>query len=147
MQSVQIEAIVRVDQLLRRNSEFISETFQQIPGRRNGNIDRAAYVLDVGHPATNPISPVRSIALVFLSVPSKVSTVTTNGALPVVLSVSDRPVVRMVLRVHLDELTPGTHEPVVVQREPHGDAGVPRAEDQRGGKVVEVANLDDVRMK
>jgi hypothetical protein len=77
---------------------------------------------------------------------AEVAGVAALGALAVLLPVARRPQVVRVLREHLHELAARAHQPVVVQREDDRDLPSRRLAQQRRREVVEVPDVDDVRL-
>ena len=145
LHALPVESIVEVRQLTVRDPEVVPEPAQKVHRGCDEHVDGVAHFPDVCHPPTHPVSPVGGVRLVLLLAAREVTHVAANSAFPVVLPVAYGPDVRWVGRIHLDELAPGTHQPVVVEREDDRYPPLFRLKHERGREMIQVADMHDLR--
>jgi hypothetical protein len=139
-----VEAVVEVDELARREAEFLAIAALEVASRGDEEVDVLDHGSHVLHASADPVGPVRDVTLALVVGAREVAGVAALGALAVVLTVAGGPQIIRVLGVHLHELPAGTHHPVVVQGVDDRDLAAGGLENQRRGEVVEVADVDDV---
>ena len=141
LHALPVESVVEVREFTVREPEVVPEPAQKVHRGRDEYIDGVAHLPDVSHPPCHPISPVGGVRLVLLLAAREVAHVAANGALPVVLPVAYGPDVRGVGWIHLYELAPGTHQPVVVEREHDRYPPLLRLKHERSREMVQVADV------